>query len=651
MTACQVARNCFLCQHQVTPGGRTGVAALVSPQLKRLFGYVRPYAVRLTAGVILVAFVACAEGVVALMIRLAVDYVLNPSVNTSALPLVTLPWNGHTIFLNQYFPARIHNVWTVFAISLVVLYVAKGVADYLGTTEIQYVGQAAVRDLRNQLYARLIRQPIGFFQSHPTGRVISTIINDVERARYALGEYLADLCQKGFSFIVFIAVMLIINWKMALGCAILLPLVALPINKFGKKIRNSGEKSQARLADLSHILQETISGNRVVKAFGMELFEIQKFHEGARRLLGENMRWVRAAVITAPLMDMVGAIAIPLLLLFARDQIHHRLMTEGQFFSFLYAMFNAYMPLKRTGYIYQQLQAVDGATSQVFDYLDRDVEVIDHPTAAALPPFRSEIRFEDVSFSYASGASAVLENIFFSAGKGEVVALVGSSGAGKSTLVNLLPRFYEPTSGAILIDGVATTSVTIRSLREQIAVVAQENILFHDTVWNNICYGLSNVPQERVIAAAKTALAHDFINELPQKYYTIIGERGTRLSGGQRQRIAIARAILKDSPILILDEATSELDAESELYVQKALANLMVGRTTFVIAHRLATIRRADQILVLEDGHIRERGTHTELLARNGTYARLHGLQFATDDLLSPVQTAAPRSQVLVDPS
>lgn len=600
-------------------------------EIRRLLRYLRPYVPLFALGVILIALMGAMDGLVALAIKPAVDVVLSKHSTVHTLTLFTIPGTQHVVTLNSFVPHQIHYVWSIFTIALLFIFLSKGVAEYFGTILIQYVGLSGMTDLRDHTYSKVVQQPVGFFQHNPVGRVISATISDIEQIRSAFSDWLADLVRQIFSLIAFVSVLLIINWRMALGSAVLIPLVVLPVGKLGRRIRRSSEKSRSRLADLSQILQETVSGNRIVKAFGMERFEIGRFHQAGRKLLHENMRWVRALAVTSPIMDMLGAVVISGVILFARGEINASRMTTGAFFAFVFALFKAYEPVKAIGRAYQLFLQAAGVSAQVFAFIDRPEEEMEAPGATVLPRFSKSIEFDRVSFGYESGP-LILRNINLRVPAGAVVAFVGSSGAGKTTLVNLLPRFYTVTSGSVHIDGRDVREVTLRSLREQVAIVTQETILFNDTVWNNLCYGQPNIPKPTVEEAARAALAHDFILQLPKGYDTVIGDRGERLSGGQRQRLAIARALLKNAPILILDEATSELDSESEMLVQRALNNLMAGRTVFVIAHRLSTIRRADLIAVLDGGTIRERGTHEELLARAGVYARLYEMQFRDAD-------------------
>jgi subfamily B ATP-binding cassette protein MsbA len=519
-------------------------------------------------------------------------------------------------------------------VALLASAIIKFPADYLGTLLANKAGFGMVTDLRNDLYDSVLRRSTAFFQRHTTGTLISTLINDVERVQVAMAAVMSDFLQQLFTLLALVGVVIVVGGRMAWVLLIFVPIIVASTRRVGRSVRKTTRRGQDKLAEIQNIVQETITGNSIVKAFGMERWEMNRFRRAADKLLTANMRSVAVQSISSPLMDALGAVAIALLLFYGRQRILHG-DTAGAFLAFLIAVMALYDPVRKMPTYYNSFQQAVGASEEIFKFIDEQDVVRERRKALALKSFNGLIEFRDVRFGYERDGvcKEVLHGVSLTLRRGEVLALVGPSGAGKSTLVNLLPRFYDVTGGAIFLDDHDVRDLTLASLRKQIGKVTQETVLFNDTVRNNIAYGQPDVAMAKIEAAAKAALAHDFILRLPQGYETMIGERGTRLSGGERQRLAIARALLKDAPILILDEATSSLDTESEAAVQAALANLMEGRTVLVIAHRLSTVRRADRIAVLEHGSVTELGSHEQLLMRGGTYSRLYHMQFGADDL------------------
>jgi len=526
----------------------------------------------------------------------------------------------------------------LFWIPLVVIfiYLAKGLCSYGQMVLMNYIGLRVVADLRSSLYRQIQKQSLSFFTRHPTGILMSRITNDAGTLQGAVSDAVTTMFKDTFTLLGLIFVIFYRDWKLAVIAMLIFPLIIYPIAKFGKKMRSVATRTQITMGALTTLLHETISGTRIVKAFGMEEYENKRFSEENERFFKLNIKAVSINAAASPFMEFLGGIGIAAIILYGGFQVIEGGATPGTFFSFLTALIMLYEPVKRLTNMNNTIQQGIAGAQRVFSIIDMEPEIGDRPDAVALPKIARSIDIENVSFAYEE--TPVLKDIHLSIRAGEVVAFVGMSGGGKTTLVNLIPRFYDVAEGRIAIDGQDVRDVTVESLRGQIAMVTQQTILFNDTVRNNIAYGDIQRSEEEIVGAARAAHAHDFIMQLPQGYDTIIGEAGTKLSGGERQRISIARAILKDAPILILDEATSSLDTEAEIEVQKALDNLMAGRTTLIIAHRLSTIRNADRIIVLVNGRIVEEGTHEFLLAKRGEYYKLYCMQF-TEDELHPIDT------------
>ncbi len=598
-------------------------------ELARLLRYLRPYAAIFALSLVLMIATGLFEGATNLLLVPIFNTLAGSEVESSALKFLRL---------DQFLPASSESIWHIIALLLVGFTLAKGVTEYFSSYSMSYIGQHVIADLRSALYDHLMRQSAPFFAKHPTNALTAHLMSDAAQVERSVSDTLRDLLRESVSLVVYLVLLFSFNWRLAATMLLLAPPVAYLTTTFNQRLRHYVDSRQQSGAEMLDVAQEAISSQRVVKAFGMESYESERFRSAARKQMRDQLRAMRVYFLSPIVLEMLGIIAVAGLLIYAQRSISRGQMSIGDFVAFLVCMFKTYDPIRRLSRLQHDLQQGLASARRIFRIMDEQMEMRDQPSAVALKRFEREIELRHVWFSYGAGFDLpVLEDVSFKVRAGEMVAIVGHSGAGKSTLTNLIPRFYDVTEGAVLVDGHDVRELKLASLRAQIAIVTQEVHLFNDTVRANIAYGAygRNDSDEAIRAAARAALADDFISKLPQGYDTVIGERGLILSGGQRQRIAIARAILKDAPILILDEATSALDTESEILVQRALNNLMAGRTTIVIAHRLSTVRRADRIIVLDAGRIVETGTHQQLLDRNGIYRRLYDLQFAEETLVN----------------
>ena len=538
----------------------------------------------------------------------------------SAMPLIAKPAVDE-IFVRKDISAL---NWIPFAV--VAIFLFKGLCNYGQAILMNSIGLRIIADLRNKLYEQIQKQSLSFFAGHPTGLLMSRITNDVQSVQTASSDAVTALVKDSFMLVCLVGVIFYTDWKLALIAMIVFPLTIYPISWFGKKMRKVTTSTQITMGNLNSLLQETISGARIVKAFCMEKYENKRFAAENERLFKHYMKAVSVNAISSPLMDFLGGLGIAAVIFYGGYNVVHGYSTPGTFFSFIAALLMLYEPVKRLTNVNNTINQGIAGADRIFSIIDLVPDIEDKTDAVVLPPISKSIDLKNVTFSYET--MPVLKNINLSIKAGEVVAFVGMSGGGKTSLVNLIPRFYDVNAGFILIDGYDIRDVSLQSLRRQIAIVTQQTILFNDTVKNNIAYGDIERTENDITNAAKAANAHDFIMKMPTGYDSNIGELGTKLSGGEKQRISIARALLKNAPILILDEATSSLDTEAEIEVQDALDNLMKGRTTLVIAHRLSTIRNANRIIALVNGQIVEEGSHETLMEKKGEYFRLYNLQF-----------------------